>query len=103
MFGAGKIEEAGMSFLKRLFGGGGDAPAAPAKEVEHGGFLIRATPYQENGQWQTCGVIVQDKDGVVREHRFIRADRFPGQDMAADHSISKGRQIIDQEGERMFD
>lgn len=92
-----------MSFLKRLFGGGDSAPPKPVQQVEHGGFVIRATPFQENGQWQTCGVIVQDKDGVVREHRFIRADRFPSQDMAADHSVVKGKQIIDQQGERMFD
>jgi len=92
-----------MSFLKRLFGGGESAPPKPAQEVEHSGFLIRATPFQENGQWQTCGVIVQEKDGVMREHRFIRADRFPSQGMAADHSVVKGRQIIDQQGERMFD
>lgn len=93
-----------MSFLKRLFGGGGEsAPPKPAKEVEHNGFLIRATPFQENGQWQTCGVISKDADGVVREHRFIRADRFPSQDMAAEHAVAKARQIIEQQGERMFD
>jgi len=98
------IEEAGMSFLKRLFGGGGEsAPEKPAKEAEHGGFLIRATPFQENGQWQTCGVISRDANGTVREHRFIRADRFPSQEMAADHAVVKGRQIIDQQGERMFE
>lgn len=89
-----------MSFLKRLFGGGASPEtAAPAKEVDHNGFVIRATPYQENGQWQTSGMIVKDD----REHRFIRADRFPSQDMAADHAIVKGRQIIDQQGERLFD
>ncbi len=91
-----------MSFWKKLFGGG-DAEAHPAVEVEHGGFLIRATPYQEGGQWQTCGVIAKEVGGQLREHRFIRADRFPGQDMACDHAIVKGRQIIDQQGERLFD
>lgn len=94
-----------MSFLKRLFGGGVGtaAPAAPAKEVEHAGYLIRATPFQENGQWQTSGIVTREIDGTVREHRFIRADRFPSQDMAAEHAIVKGRQIIDQQGDRMFE
>lgn len=93
-----------MSFLKRLFGGGESGKVAgPVKETEHAGFLIRATPFQENGQWQTCGIVSKEIGGVVREHRFIRADRFPGQDMAADHAIAKGRQIIDQQGERVFD
>lgn len=94
-----------MSFLRKLFGGGGgaDAPTKPAKEAEHSGYLIRATPFQEGGQWQTCGVVSKEVDGVTREHRFIRADRFPSQEMAADHAIVKGRQIIDQQGERMFE
>lgn len=93
-----------MSFLKKLFGGGGAAaPVGPVKQTEHEGFVIRATPFQENGQWQTCGIVSKEVGGVVREHRFIRADRFPSQEMAADHAIVKGRQIVDQQGERVFD
>jgi len=87
------------------FGGGGGsaAPAGPVKEAEYNGYLIKATPYQESGQWQTCGVVSREIGGVTKEHRFIRADRFPSQDQAADQAIVKGRQIIDQQGERMFD
>src|SRR5690348_4278387 len=68
-------ENPAMSFLKRLFGGGsGDAPAsaAPAKQVEHNGFTISATPYKADGQYQTCGVVSKEIGGVVKEHRFIR-------------------------------
>ncbi|MBX3573961.1 MAG: hypothetical protein KF694_16530 [Mesorhizobium sp.] len=94
-----------MSFLRRLFGGGAasDAPAKPARVAEHEGYVIRATPFQENGQWQTCGLISKDVGGELREHRFIRADRFPSQEMAADHAIVKAKQIIDQQGDRLFD
>ncbi|CAN7696198.1 HlyU family transcriptional regulator [Mesorhizobium amorphae] len=97
-----------MSFLKRLFGGGGgdhvDEPksAAPAKQVEHKGFLISATPYKAEGQYQTCGVVSKEVDGVVKEHKFIRADRFAGLDDAIDISIKKGIQLVDEQGERMF-
>ncbi len=42
-------------------------------------------------------------DGVEKEHRFIRADRFSDEDAAADHAILKGQQIVDQVGERVFD
>jgi hypothetical protein len=96
-----------MSFLKRLFGGGGgDAgepkSAAPAKQVEHKGFLISATPYKAEGQYQTCGVISKTIDGEAKEHRFIRADRFAGLDDAADIAIKKGIQLIDEQGERLF-
>lgn len=95
-----------MSFLKRLFGGGGaasdTAEAAPAKQVEHNGFTIAAMPYKNDGQYQTCGVVSKEIDGVVKEHRFVRADRFAGLDDAVDVSIRKGQQIVDEQGERIF-
>ncbi|TPM30938.1 HlyU family transcriptional regulator [Mesorhizobium sp. B2-3-4] len=97
-----------MSFLKRLFGGGGGGEAAepgsaaPAKQVEHKGFTISATPYKADGQYQTCGVVSKEVDGVVKEHKFIRADRFAGLDDAVDISIKKGIQLVDEQGERIF-
>ena len=95
-----------MSFLKKLFGGGLSAEeAAPAakKQLDYNGYTIKATPYKDNGQWQTCGVVSKDVGGVTKEHRFIRADRFSDETAAADHAITKGQQIVDQVGERMFD
>ncbi|HEY4193497.1 MAG TPA: HlyU family transcriptional regulator [Mesorhizobium sp.] len=98
-----------MSFLKRLFGGGssGEAaspePGAPVKQVEHKGFTIGATPFKADGQYQTSGIVSKEIDGEVREHRFIRADRFPGLDDAIDTSIRKGIQIVNEQGERIFD
>lgn len=96
-----------MSFFKRLFGGGAaaedTAPAKPAKQVEHKGFLVVATPYKADGQYQTCGVVSKVIDGETKEHRFIRADRFAGLDDAADIAIRKGIQLVDEQGERMFD
>ena len=96
-----------MSFFRKLFGlGGGDgeAPAGkPAKAVEHKGFTVTATPYKaDGGQYQTCGIVSKEIDGVVKEHKFIRADRFAGLDDAVDISIKKGIQIIDEQGERVF-
>ncbi|CAN7401712.1 HlyU family transcriptional regulator [Mesorhizobium sp. LjRoot246] len=97
-----------MSFLKRLFGGSGGSEAAeaknapPAKQVEHKGFLISATPYKADGQYQTCGIVSKEIDGVVKEHKFIRADRFAGLDDAVDISIKKGMQLVDEQGDRIF-
>ena len=93
-----------MSFLKRLFGGGGseEAGGKPAKQIEHKGFTIAATPYKNDGQYQTCGVVSKEIDGVVKEHRFVRADRFAGFDDAVDVSLRKGQQLVDEQGERMF-
>ncbi len=96
-----------MSFFKRLFGGGGGsdegaAQGAPAKQIEHKGFTIAATPYKNDGQYQTCGVVSKEVGGVMKEHRFVRADRFAALDDAVDVSIRKGQQIVDEQGERIF-
>lgn len=93
-----------MSFLKSLFGGSKApaAPAGPVKSLEHAGFTIHATPYQEGGQYQLCGVVEKEIDGVLRTHRFVRADRFPSIDDAADFTLVKGRQLIDQQGETIL-
>ena len=94
-----------MSFLKRLFGGANSSKAddaAVAAETEYKGFTIQATPFPESGQFQTCGVVAQETGGERREHRFIRADRFATRDDAAENSLRKARQLIDEQGERLF-
>lgn len=94
-----------MSFLKSLFGrreAKPAGPAAPLKSTEYKGFTIHATPFAEGGQQQLAGVIEKEIDGELRSHRFIRADRFPGAEEAADFAIVKARQLIDEQGERLF-
>jgi hypothetical protein len=95
-----------MSFLRKLFGGGGasvpETAAKPARQIEHKGFTISATPYKAEGQYQTCGVVSKEIGGVLKEHRFIRADRFAGLDDAVDISLKKGMQLVDEQGERLF-
>ena len=97
------------SILKSLFSGllgGGGAGAAPktveAEAVEYQGFLIRPTPYSRNGQFQTCGVIEKEIGGERKEHRFIRAEAHPSAEQAIEFSITKAKQIIDHQGERLF-
>jgi hypothetical protein len=94
-----------MSWLKRLFGGSVAAPAepAPAAEIEHRGFTIRAEPYRaEGGQYQTAGTILKVIDGETRTHSFVRADRFVSLEDATATCLQKGRQIVDEQGERLF-
>jgi hypothetical protein len=92
-----------MSFWKSLFGGGSSESAVKeSAPVEYNGFTIRAAPYKAEGQYQTAGTITKEIGGVVKEHKFIRADRHAGYDDAVEFSISKARQIVDQVGERMF-
>jgi len=93
-----------MSFLKKLFGLGDSAPAAekPAETQDYKGFKIAATPFKADGQWQLCGVVSLEEDGVVREHRFIRADKFSDVEQAREMAFEKGRLIVDQLGRSVF-
>ncbi len=97
-----------MSFLKKLFGGGKSEGVSSANDAhrsepqDYKGFTIVATPYKDAGQYQLCGVIARQVDGAPHEHRFIRADRFPGLDDAVAMTFLKARQIIDQQGDRIF-
>ena len=96
-----------MSFLKRLFGGGSavSGNSAEAKEAgrqEHEGFLIIATPFNEGGQYQVCGVISKEVNGAVKEHKFIRADKFASLEDTVNITLAKGRQIINEQGESLF-
>ena len=91
-----------MSLFKRLFGGSTPKPL-PEPTMEHDGYVVRATPFQENGQWQLCGVISKTIDGVAKEHRFVRADRFVDRDTAIEMAFVKGRLIVEQLGDRLYD
>ena len=97
------------SFLKSLTslfsGSGGGSPAAapaPTKGEDYKGFTIRATPFKESGQYQTCGTVEKEIGGEMKSHRFIRADRFASEKEAADFSLTKARQLVDEQGERLF-
>jgi hypothetical protein len=97
-----------FSTLKALWNrlaGGRDGPQpeeAPAEAVEYKGYRIRPAPYPAKGQYQTAGVIEKDTADGVKEHRFVRADTHASKDDATAFSISKGKQIVDQQGDRMF-
>ena len=87
----------------RLAGGGAgasDGPAIPA--VEYKGYRIRPAPYRAKDQYQTAGTIEKDTPEGVKEHRFVRADTYPNRDDAIAFTISKAKQIIDQQGDRIF-
>jgi hypothetical protein len=94
--------------LKSLFAGlaagagGSGAAAAPAETVEYKGYRIKPAPYPNNGVYQTAGTIEKDGPDGVREHRFVRADTHPSRDDAVAFAVSKAKQIIDLQGDRIF-
>jgi hypothetical protein len=88
------------ALLTRLFGGG--SQAAVEEAIEYNGYRIRPAPYRRGGQYQTCGVIEKEVRGETKQHRFVRAETHPSRAGAAEFSIAKARQLIDEQGERLF-
>jgi len=88
----------------RLAGGGaaGDVEGPAAPPIEYKGFRIRPAPFRSNGNYQTAGTIEKDTPEGVKQHRFIRADTHPTRDDAIAFAISKAKQIIDLQGDRIF-
>jgi len=87
----------------RLAGGGAKAEAAAETNfTEYKGYRIRSTAYPERGQYQTAGVIEKEFDAEVKEYRFIRAETHPSKEEADAFAIRKGKQIIDEQGDRLF-
>lgn len=91
-----------MSFWKSLFGAGQPAAAKSAQQAAYNGFDISAEPYATEGKFQVAGTITKEIGGTLKTHRFIRADTFATRDEAATFTIIKARQIIDQQGDRIF-
>ena len=97
-----------MSFLSKLFGGGRDNEAGasasssgPAEEYK--GFTIRPTLMSAGSEFQLAGSIEKDIDGTSKRHDFVRADRFSSKTDAQAAAVAKARQIIDEQGDRVFD
>jgi hypothetical protein len=82
---------------------GGGTPASPSvTPVDYKGFSIEAAPIDEDGKFRTAGYISGEIDGEVRRVRFIRADQSSSMQSAVEHSFTKGRQIIDEQGARLL-
>ena len=92
-----------MSFLKRLFGGGGEGAAAEAGPAEeHKGVTIRPAPEADGGQFRLAAVLTKEIGGETRTHRLIRADLFPSRELAAEAAVAKARRAIDEQGDALF-
>jgi hypothetical protein len=96
-----------MSFWKNLFGGGGSSSAEPVGdkvlgEEGHKGFVIKAIEMKAGSELQLAGTIEKEIDGELKTYRFVRADRMTSRDDLIALALSKGKQIIDEQGEQIF-
>ncbi len=86
--------------FKSLLGGGDQTP--PSEPISYKGFTIEAQPLNEDGKFRTAGFISGELDGESKRIQFIRADQNGELQAAIDHSIAKGKQIIDEQGQALL-
>jgi hypothetical protein len=94
-----------MSFLSKLFGGGSggqDGGGKAAAEEEYKGFVIKATPTAAGSEHQLAGTIEKQIGGELKSYRFVRADRLSTREEAALRAIAKGKQLVDEQGDKLF-
>ncbi|WP_353472831.1 HlyU family transcriptional regulator [Salipiger sp. H15] len=94
-----------MSFWSRLFGGGSSGPAKAEPQVEaveYNGFRIYPAPQPAEGQYRVAARIEAEVDGETKVHQLIRADLIRDHGEAVEASLRKARQMIDEQGTRLF-
>jgi hypothetical protein len=93
--------------LGKLFGGGGKGDDRPQADppVSYKGYAIVAAPRQQGGAWVVAGQIMKDGDSpdAATTYDFVRADSYTSRDQAAEFTVIKAKQIIDLEGDRIFE
>ncbi len=84
---------------------GGGASEAPTRgeAAEYNGYSIAPECRKQGSQWLTAGVISKPFDHGVKEHHFIRADLHASKDDAEACAVLKGKRIVDEQGDRMFE
>ena len=90
-----------MSILSKLFGGG--EPSKPSgPDDTYNGFKIFAEPGKEGSRFRVGARIEKEIGGDVKTHTLIRADVLESRDLAVEVSVAKARQVIDEQGDRLF-
>src|SRR4029453_5915232 len=82
--------------------GAGEAAEPNTPAIEYQGYRIRPTPFRMEGQYKTAGIIEKNFPTGLKKHRFVRAHTHHNRDDAVAFAITKAKQIIDLQGDRMF-
>ncbi|MCY4334565.1 MAG: HlyU family transcriptional regulator [Litoreibacter sp.] len=90
-----------MSLFSKLFGGSKDKASEP-QSVEHKGFKITPSPMREGQRLRLCALIEKGEGDAVQTHNLVRADVLDSHEAAAEAAIAKAKQVIDEQGDRLF-
>lgn len=90
-----------ISSLKSLFTPAEKQPSPPEEQApeSYGDYLITPASVKEEHGFRINGTISKGE----QVHTFIRADTLPSADDCAREMIRKAKQMIDQQGDRIFD
>ncbi len=91
-----------MSLFSKLFGGGKSKPEPEAEAEVYEGFRIIPAPQSESDGYRLGARIEKEIDGEVKVHHLLRADVIRSLEEAHAFSIRKAKQVIDEQGERIF-
>lgn len=92
-----------MSILSRLFGGGSSKPEAQEALAEtYKGCRITAAPQPAEGGYRVGARIEKEIGGETMVHDLLRADTVACRDEAETFSIRKAKQVIDEQGDAIF-
>lgn len=95
-----------MSFFSKLFGGGQDAASGEPKilgQEDYKGYEITAIEMKQGSEFILAGNISKTINDELKVKKFVRADRLTSAEQASETALRKAKQIIDQEGDRLFD
>lgn len=82
--------------FSKLFGGSKKEPEAQTETYKD--FTITAAPQKDPGGWRIGAVITKGD----KTHQLIRADVIQDRDTADEASTRKAKQMIDEQGDRLF-
>ena len=79
-----------------------DSGPAAAEAETYEGFTIIPEPAREGSQYRIGARIEKEIGGEKKTHTLIRADTLGDHASAVTASINKARQVIDEQGDRLF-
>ena len=88
--------------FSKLFGGGKAKPDPQAEAEIYEGFRITPEPQPDKEGFRVGARIEKEIDGEVKVHHLLRADTLRSLDEAQAFSLRKAKQVIDEQGERIF-
>ncbi len=91
-----------MSLFSKLFGKT-ETTEVESEAIDYKDHRIYVAPIQEGKTYRIAARIEKDVDGETKVHQLIRADTLNDKGDAEDASLSKAKQVIDEQARWLFD